>query len=154
MGDIRIEGLDPLMERINSLISLKHLVAAMRAGALHVKGKIAIYPPSTQANSPTQDRWYQRGYGPRWKRKNGSIGGSKTSETLGRRWTTEQRDGGLTQIVGNNVSYGVYVQGEEQAGFHAERGWLTTDDVLDREMDTVIGFVKTYLEKSLSGSGG
>jgi len=115
---VRIEGLDKLMGKLERLKDLQPVKTALKAAAEHVKGKIAQYPPATSANSPAQRRWYERGYGPRWRRADGSIGGRKTSETLGKKWTTRATSGGLGQIVGNNVSYGPFVQGDQQASFH------------------------------------
>jgi len=33
-------------------------------------------------------------------------GGRQTSEVLGSRWTNRERNRGLTQVIGNNTSYG------------------------------------------------
>ena len=148
---ITIKGLDKLTKKIKNIEGLKPVIAALRAGATHIKGKIAKYSPSSIANSPSERRWYERGYGPRWRRVNGSLGGRKTSETLGRKWTIGERDGGLTQIVGNNVTYGPFVQDKKlQAAFHRERGWKTTDQVAEEEADTVNKFVQEHIEKALS----
>lgn len=152
MGGIKIRGARELMAKLERLNKLKVVVPAIKAATLHVKGKIATYPPATEANSPTNPtgRWYQRGYGPRWARKNGQAGGRKTSETLGRRWTTDYRNGGLTGVVGNNASYGPYVQSEqEQASFHRERGWKTDEDVINSEQDTVERYILRAIDKAL-----
>ena len=61
---ITIKGLDKLTKKIKNIEGLKPVIAALRAGATHIKGKIAKYPPATSANSPSQRRWYERGYGP------------------------------------------------------------------------------------------
>jgi len=137
---IDIQGLDAILAKF-PLIRPK-VVKILRAGAITVKGQIAKYAPATAANKPrgwnsyyslstrrANNRWYQRGYGTKWVVKSGAVHGRKTSETLGRRWTTAEKDGGLTQVVGNNASYGPHVQSEKQARFHRQRGWKTTDDV-------------------------
>jgi len=99
------------------------------------------------------NRWYQRGYGPRWARKRrGGVGGRRTSETLNRRWTIAARDDGLAQVVGNNVSYGPYVQGDEdQAAFHAARGWQTVGQVVEEESETVTRLVADQIDKAIAG---
>src|SRR4030042_2565195 len=85
-----IKGLDKLLKKLDDLEGLKAAVRGMEAAALHVKGKIAEYPPASEANAPkTSGSWYERGYGTRWP-----GGGKRTSETLGRKWTTASRDGG------------------------------------------------------------
>jgi hypothetical protein len=84
-----IRGMNKLLRKLNSLRELRGAKRGLRAGAVHIKGKIAIYPNSSEANTPGQRRWYERGWGAKWTRKDGSIGGRKSSETLGRRWTTD-----------------------------------------------------------------
>ncbi len=153
--NVELRGFEEVQAMIGRLTNLKPAVNALHAGAVHVKGKIAQYPPSSPANSPGPypKRWYQRGYGPRWARKRRTgVGGRRTSETLGRRWTVEARDGGLTQVVGNNASYAPYVHGDEdQAGFHAARGWKTVGQVAEEESETVVQFVADEIEKAIAG---
>ena len=148
---IKIEGLDRLQGKLRNLEDLKGVKTAMRAAAVHVKGEIAKYPPASEANRPNeQGRWYERGYGPRWL-----GGGKKTSETLGRKWTVAERDQGLTQIVGNNVSYGPFVQDpDKQAAWHKKgykgrEGFKTTDQVASEENDTVNDFIKKEVDRVL-----
>lgn len=142
-------GMDQVIKRIDTVADVKRVSTGLRAAALHVKGKIAKYPPKTIANSPSEMRWYERNYGPRWRRKDGSIGGRKTSESLGKKWTDTTENSGLTVIVGNNVSYAPYVQDEEkQASFHKARGWKTAQGVVRDEMDTIMRFVTSYLDKA------
>ena len=104
----------------------RDLTAALKKASFaigeQVRGKIAVYPPKRPP--ATRGRWYQRGYGPRWRRKDGSIGGRKTSEQLGQRWTTRQK--GTGAVVGNAASYSPFVQNEEkQAAVHRAAGWMT-----------------------------
>ena len=152
-ASIRIEGLDKALRKIRSLEDLHGIKAAMKAAAMHIKGKIAKYPPESEANMPRTDAatgrvlpWYERGYGTRYP----GGGGRKTSQTLGRKWAIGERDSGLTQIVGNNVSYGPFVQDKDrQAAFHKERGWKTVQDVASEESDTVVKFVKEEIDQIL-----
>jgi len=153
MTAVQVKGLDQLLRKVDSIQGLRVAVRALRASAAHIKGKVNTYPASTVANSPGvyPKRWYERGYGSRWARKSGGVGGRKTSETLGRKWTTAQRNGGLTQVVGNNVSYGPYVQDKKkQTRFHGARGWKTIQDVTEQEADTIVNFVKAEIDRALS----
>lgn len=154
MTTVHVEGLDHLIRKLDDLQSLHAAIYALRAAASHIRGKVNVYPPTTIANSPgnPSGKWYERGYGSRWIRKRaGGVGGSKTSEMLGRRWTTAQRMGGLQQVIGNNVSYGKYVQSRaDQAGFHKARGWKAIEDVVEQETDTILKFVQTEIDKALS----
>lgn len=143
---IEIEGLDKALRKIKSLEDMSAVSSALQAAAVHVKGKIAQYPPASEANLPKErGTWYERGYGTRWP-----GGGRRTSETLGRKWTIGSRNRGLTWIVGNNVSYGPYVQDEDkQAAFHKRRGWKTTQTVAKEEAETVNKFVKKEIDRIL-----
>ena len=147
---IRIEGMEPLLHKLDNLEDLQKVRPALMAGAIHIKGKIAQYPAKTIANSPSNPtgRWYERGFGTRTK----TGRAYPTSETLGRKWTVANRDRGLTKVIGNNVSYGPYVQSaEKQAKFHKQRGWKTDQQVAEEEADTVLDFVKDQVDKILEG---
>jgi hypothetical protein len=145
MAKVEVRNLQRLMRKLNDLEKLEAIKPALQAAALHVKGVIAVYPPSSEANTPGQKRWYERGYGTRWP-----GGGRKTSEILGKRWTIKARDGGLTQVVGNNAKYAIYVQSKEhQMHKHGERGWKTDRDVLDSERDTIVKFLTDSVERVL-----
>lgn len=122
---IRIVGLGAVQRKLN--IDLKPaLSAATKAIALEIQGEIAPYPPSTIANSPSNPtgRWYERGYGPKWRVKSGAVHGRATSQTLGRRWAVKQR--GLGAVLGNSATYSPFVHDKnKQARFHGARGWVT-----------------------------
>ena len=146
-ASIEIKGLEELTSKINSLAGMYAIKTGLKSAGMHIKGKIAEYPPSSEANIPDEHgRWYERGWGSKWK---GGTGGKQTSETLGRKWTRKFIMGGLGVLVGNNVSYGDYVQGERQVGFHAARGWKTTDQVAEEETDEVVKFLKDHVDREL-----
>ena len=153
---ITIKGLDKLTKKIKNIEGLKPVIAALKAGATHIKGKIAEYPPAERAHRPQpfisdkQRRWFFAAL------RSGEIEVpyrrtfSPNSETLSKKWTIGERDGGLTQIIGNNVSYGPFVQGNKQTAFHRVTGWKTTDQVAEEEAKTVNKFVQEHIEKALS----
>jgi hypothetical protein len=144
-ANVEIKGLDKLVAKITRLSELRALDRGLRKGAEHVAIKVSKYPPETSANKPN-GHWYERGYGPRWR---GGTGGKRTSETLGRKWTVA-RQRMLTWLVGNNVSYGKWVQDEDyQTWFHKRRGWPTTQMVAKLYSDLVTGFVKKEVDLEL-----
>jgi hypothetical protein len=155
MTTIRVEGLDKLIRKLEGLGKLGYLRAGIKAATAHVKGKVNKYPPSSEANSPKGPgggSWYQRGYGSRWIRRDGSQGGSKTSQTLGRRWTIRTENDGLTGIIGNNVTYSPFVHDKDkQTDFHAARGWMTTEKVAEQEAATVRKFIEAEIRKAIAG---
>lgn len=156
---IVIKGLDKLQRKLGNIKPA--VVRGIKAGTLHVKGKIDQYPAATQANQPKQyskgqwNTWYERGWGSKWALAGGGWHGVKSSETLGRKWTTKTENNGLTGVVGNNVSYGPYVQGgdsapHKQAAAMKRIGWKTTDEVIDQEAQAVTDFIKSEIEKEIS----
>lgn len=157
MTTIIIQGDEDVKQLLARLGDGRALKMALYAMGVHYKGKINRYPPATEANQPRAyntvsggNTWYERGYGSKRIRRDGSIVGRKTSETLGRKWTVERRDQGLTVVVGNNVSYSIYVHdADKQAWFHARRGWKTAQQVLEDEKSTLLAFAQTELDKLL-----
>jgi hypothetical protein len=144
-----------LLKSITNLQQLKPVKGAVRASALHIEGEMKKYPPKTAANQsgPYPKRWYERGYGPRWAKAGGGVGGRPTSETLGRKWTIAITNQGLSAQVGNNVKYGPYVQGSEgdkkQTITHRDNGWLTDQDVIDNEGQYVNDLIAEAVEDAL-----
>ena len=154
-----ITGDAELRRKLAKLQDMSQIYPALKEGGVHVKAKLEIQPPSTAANSPggPGSRWYERGWGSRWQRMDGSMGGRQTSETLFKQWTVQQE--GAKVIVGNNVSYGPWVQGSvkvggvgPQASALAEIGWKTTDTVASEEAEVVLNMVKKEVDKILMGA--
>jgi hypothetical protein len=157
---VRIEGLDKLRAALGDLAASKALRPILTAAILHLKGLIAVYPPSSEANKPRgfvskgNNRWYERGFGSKWARKDGSIGSAQTSETLGRSWTEAVDPAGKWAQVGTKASYAPLVQDrDEQAAFHKDRGWLTAQDVLDDNTDDIVGKIADAVSDILAKAG-
>ncbi len=117
---------------------------------MYVKGKIAKYPPATIGNSPSNPRgqWYQRGWGVRYK----GGGGRKTSENLGKKWTTKYNKAKFEAKVGNNASYAIFVQGPKgdgQARHMAGIGWKSIDTVAEKETKRVQEYVYEAVRRAL-----
>lgn len=146
---IEIKGFKEARQRIHELKGAPGIIAAMQAAARHLKGKLNIYPPATEANSPASGHWYQRGYGPKWMTKAG-VHGYKTSKILGKSWDTHILEGGMAAEIGTNVTYAPYVHDDKkQAHFHAARGWKTLQQVADSEGEKVQKLVLAAVEKEL-----
>lgn len=144
------KDLEKLARKMNVLPAFKDGIAA---GAVYVKGVIAEYPPATDANvpGPYPKRWYVRGKGPHWALKGGGFHFSRTSETLGRRWTIVSVNDGLGARVGNNASYGPYVQAREyQQRWHKAHGWNTAETVVENEGPEVMKKIQLFVEKAMA----
>jgi len=155
---IRIEGLDRVQDKLKQLEPRRYMTAVMGECVSDIKDDIAVYAPSTEANLPRSwtsggpNTWYERGYGTRRVRKDGSIIGYPTSEELGRSWTTRVEQQGMRGVVGNKVSYGPFVQDEdEQAPFHKARGWRTIQEVAKRQAPKAIKRIQEAIRKILRG---
>lgn len=146
---IEIEGLDELIRKLDDLGKLSKVHAGLKAAALYLKGRIAIYPPATIANSPSNPsgQWYQRGWGVRYK----GGGGRQTSEQLGQKWTTKYDSNKFEATVGNNASYARFVQGpEETQARHMKRiGWKGVDVVAKEETKRVQEYVFDAVKRAI-----
>lgn len=134
---IRIVGLTQVQRKLGQDFA-PTIRAATQAIALEVQGEIAPYPPATIANSPSNPagRWYERGYGPKWIRKDGTICGRKTSQMMNRGagivngagdkgWYIKSR-GRIGWLIGNRATYSGRLHSDElQARWAAARGWVT-----------------------------
>lgn len=154
MATIQVKGLDELLRKFGYIPP--GVKAAIKAGTEHVMGKAKIYPPSTNANQPKSyqkgawNTWYERNWGSKWALKDGGWHGHKSSEGLKHRWTMKMENNGLKGVIGNNVTYGKYVQGpDDQADAMKSIGWKTTDEIVDEEKDTVTRFIQSKIDEAL-----
>lgn len=140
---VKVQGADELVRALGGDVKKAiqrgaHLIAA------EVKREVAEYPALSDANVPRSfnalysiksrkalNRWYQRGYGTKWARKDGTVGGARTSEMLNRSWGVRRLP--LGAFVGSKASYAPVVHHwKEQASFHKRRGWVTDRDAVER----------------------
>lgn len=149
---IHIEGIEPLLSKLTTLAQLKQLAKAVKAAAIHVRGKAARYPAESHRPQPFKTDKQRRGFFA--KLRSGEIevpyrrGISPGSETLGRKWTIAGSNAGLTQTIGNNASYAKLVQSDEdQTGYHRATGWQTVTQIVDNERETVIQYIQEEIER-------
>lgn len=103
--------------------------AALEACAAVTQDRLAVYPPAPPTGGRRQ--WYERGYGPRWRRRDGSVGGRKTSQTMNRRWAIEPVSDVVVGLE-NGATYAPFVVGaDDQAGRMAQIGWRNERDVVE-----------------------
>lgn len=158
-GLVRIEGLDEARDSVRRLAMLRGARLGLAAAATHLKGQFATYPEKSR---PSRASVYGSTFKSAAQRrfifaaiKRGDIpyrrGLSNKSETLGRRWATEERRGGLEQVIGNNASYVAYVQGEKQSLYMKAVGWQKVEDIAAREAGTVNEIVNFYVRRDVDG---
>lgn len=161
-ASINIKDLEALARRLDVVPAL---IDGVEAAGIYVKGVIAEYPPSSEANlpGPYPKTWYVRGTGPYWALAGGGFHFKKTSETLGRRagasgdgsWASRKMDNGLTIVVGNNASYAPFVHdATKQAKFHARRGWKTVQAVAQDEAAHVREIIADFIHAAIERKRG
>ena len=138
-GEIEVQGIQEAI-LVLSRIEFDHWIRkpmTQALGLLH--NRIAKYPP------PRPNQRYRRGQGP--TNRAGRVT-RRTSQNLGARWTERISGSGFTVRgeVGNNVTYGPYVQAaNRQAWMHRGR-WITDQQVIDQNEDEV----RRYFEVALN----
>lgn len=138
-----------LAERLDVVPAFKD---GIQAAAIWIKGDISQYPKATEANveGPYPKRWYKRGTGPHWALKGGGFHFRKTSETLSKRWTVVSINDGLGAIIGNNASYGPYVQSRErQTDFHKRNGWKTAEDEVEQNTGKALEIIEMFIQEAI-----
>ena len=152
---IKIEGLDKAIRKCEKIGKLDVIKAGMKEAADHVKGKLgkSNYPPRKYLPQPFKTDKSRRFFFAALK--DGRIqvpyrrGQKPMSEDLGLSWTIKARKGGLQQVVGNNVSYGPLVQGDEQSGYMKAIGWKNTDQIAKAESAAVNKILSETINKAL-----
>lgn len=146
---IEIRGLDELLLKLDRLGKLEAVPPILRAAAEYLLGKLAKPPEQAHVNrmavygetfqSDRQRRFFFAAL------RDGEIevpyhrGEAATSERLESSWTISEEDGGLTQVLGNDTSYGPFVMGnEEQSLFMQYVDWRTTDEIANEAEDTIV----------------
>jgi len=122
------------------------------AGAIHVKGKVAEYPP--QAHLTRASVYGQSFVSDKQRRWFFAVGIHQTpyrrTSTLAKNWSINQTNNGWTAIIDNNTPYGHFVQGsEDQSLYHRAQGWKRTDEVAQQERENVIRMVIQAIEKAI-----
>jgi len=142
--DIRVEKSTGFLDLVKGTSLETALARVVKRVAHETEIRMAVYPPQGPWNTPGPypKRWYQRHVGPRWARKDGTVGGKNTSEMLQKNWQT-RISGKLTRDVVNETPYAALVQSaDEQASFHREHGWQTdemvAEDITDNVVDRVL----------------
>ena len=95
--------------------------------AAEVQNVLAPYPPAPAAGNP----WYERGFGTKYRRKDGRITGRRTSEMMERKWSIISRSA-MKAVLMNKASYSGWVHdSDDQTSRHAATGWQTDQTAAD-----------------------
>jgi len=128
---VTISGLANTQLLLKRMAYSGSIQAITTAVAQELKAEIAPYPPLSEANDPSRARWYERGFGTRYRLADGGIGGKRTSQNLKTRWGVKNT--GQGRMLVNTATYAPYVHSAQyQAGFHKKRGWRTFEDAMEK----------------------
>lgn len=159
MAKTGVNDFSKLTAIILEVVNSKELRRTILSRAvLELADRLRVYPPAGQWNAMPGTRgdmrWYQRLFGPRYMRKNGSLGGKNTSQQLQRSWKVEvmSRDE-FTASVFTEVTYAPYLYDpKKRVSWAAEHGWKTTDEISDDYIERFLELAADEVEKKLSGN--
>ena len=144
----QIIGDKELQAKLRRISDLSFLRPVISSEVTYVAGKISFQPNAPSKNKSPGNSWYDRGYGPRWMRRDGSINGSQTSEDLPGSWKGKATSN-TRGIIGNDASYAKWVQGPQQSAIMKKIGWKTTDTVVDEESEKVLKSIQKAVDNEL-----
>lgn len=128
--EVRIEGIDDLVKRLDAAGDTKVLKDGMKSIGLSISTHMKIYPPAPASSS------YQR------------------TGNLMKRWTSKVEGDGSAVTIGNNAPYAKLVQSaEQQTWFHARTGWSTLERTVDDRKDYIVGVLRAFIQNALNGKG-
>ncbi len=127
MIDIQLRGIEEAMTQLGVAESIDMLRPPMERSMLLLVADMAKYPAQRS--------------GSRYRR----------TGTLGRRWTKSVRAdyGGLTGTVGNNTSYGPYVQSAERQAWMHQGIWQTDQSVAHRRQSEIVADFERAIQRAL-----
>lgn len=126
---LSIRGLDALVNKLTPLQAQDFLIPLVHRAVYRVHYTVAKYPTNKPPNST-----YTR------------LG------TLGRRWTTSvtRVTGGVTGRIGNNTSYGIWVQAKQyQVLVHRTTGWTTIEGSIASNQDRITRDFEFHIDQIL-----
>ena len=147
---IDIEGLEAVFKKLGKFETLRIMEEPMERSVRKIEYEVKEYPPP-----PAPGEWAAKTH-PAQKRaffallRAGLIKGKRTG-TLGRRWTVkiDRTADSLEGRVGNNTSYGPFVQSRFQARFHRGR-WKTDQQVVDQLRSEIVKDFEDTARKAIN----
>lgn len=155
---ITVEGAQELIANLTTLKQLKKVQQTIYDEGAYLRDKLASYPANAHGPNPLlhgkgdKANKARRGFFYHLKHGTISIPYSR-SDNLGARWTVKTEDSGWTAVVGNNISYNVWVQGSAQTVGHANSGWLTIDKAKEQNEAGIIARINAALEEEVADVG-
>ena len=143
MDSIENTGIDQLMRKLQSMEDVNNVLRPpMQRAVFRLQRDMANYPPQRPGSR------YVRGQG--WANAQGRVI-RQTSERLGQSWTTDIKESnrGLSGKIGNNTSYGPFVQSQQfQAAVHRGR-WQTDAQVVESNRARIVADFEQAIQRAL-----
>lgn len=154
---VRIRGDKELQAKLKNITDMRRFEPAMKAAGEDIQRWISPYPEiNNEALAIAEGRrtWYERSFGTKWRRKDGSVGGRQTTEFMDKRWyiKTTASQFRARAIIGNNASYVLYVHSAaKQTRVHQRRNWRTDKQAIKARRDVIMNLFKATADKILEG---
>lgn len=151
--EIRVDGVSELVRRIETIEQFKRVRAAVHMAGRHMQGVMRDYPTNRHGPNPLirSNANVRRWFFYHLKKGNISVPYKRTHD-LKRMWTVKMVDNALTAHVGNNTKYWPLVQSAANQTFgHARSGWITEEQAVRQESDTVIAYIRDALVREVGG---
>lgn len=149
--EIKIEGAEELVSRIQTIEQFKKVKAAVKQAGHHIQGVMRGYPVQNHGPNPLLRERSERG-----RRVRGFFFANKIgvpysrTHGLAKSWTVKMD--GLTATVGQNKPYAELVQSAaKQTRGHARSGWITETEAVRQEGATVVAYIRDALVREVGG---
>ncbi len=123
--------LNALMKRMSKVDVKKFIRSDLVNTAFEIKAEASEYPLVIPDRS--KPRWYERGLGQAYRRADGGITISRTSEKLSQGWFVRGVSQGVK--IGARASYAGWVHGAKQTRLHARNRWKKLSKVAQSEVN-------------------
>lgn len=133
--------------QVDATIRKTVVAGGMQDAVRYVAQNAAVYPPTTEANSPPPP-YYIRGTGTQYASYN-----RRESEQLNLHWDTRvnQHHGATVGVVENKVSYAPWVHSVvRQSWFHKMRNWRNIERIKQDVEQGVVKIFKDGVTRALS----
>jgi hypothetical protein len=153
---LTLGGIDRLQTKLDRLQNIGGTLALpIRDGCMAISSDLRKYPPISEANLPPRPppgRFYIRGVGGFYLRKNGTLQRTSPSQRLGVSWSTTftNRPDLARGVIATGVTYAPYVHdAQTQASFHKRRGWPTVQALFQKHGPRILAAMSRAIEAAL-----
>jgi hypothetical protein len=124
-------------------------------GSLELKDRYIVYPTAGKWNSAPgtkgNNKWYQRKFGSRYLRKDGTTGGRNTSQNLQTSWQSQLAADDYFISTFTAVTYAPYLYDPAQrVGWAAGHGWQDVNEIAENYAPRLVEIVGEEIDKQIA----